>query len=145
MASFDGALYCIVGNRVGTTDNLIPVQTRAARTYLTGVALSVDRRLLGPRDPTAPCTPRLRSGSSRSTADGGRLTRSGAYVSGGLARPGRFVAAARAQRGPRRSRLPGLVSPSSGGLAPPGRFELPTTGSVDRCSIQLSYGSLLRG
>ena len=25
-------------------------------------------------------------------------------------------------------------------LARPGRFELPTTGSVDRCSIQLSYG-----
>lgn len=25
-------------------------------------------------------------------------------------------------------------------MARPGRFELPTTGSVDRCSIQLSYG-----
>ena len=29
--------------------------------------------------------------------------------------------------------------------ARPGRFELPTTGSVDRCSIQLSYGRKMRG
>ena len=30
-------------------------------------------------------------------------------------------------------------------LARPGRFELPTPGSVDRCSIQLSYGRLKGG
>src|SRR5690242_13275065 len=29
--------------------------------------------------------------------------------------------------------------------ARPGRFELPTTGSVDRCSIQLSYGRKMGG
>ena len=30
-------------------------------------------------------------------------------------------------------------------FARPGRFELPTPGSVDRCSIQLSYGRLEKG
>ena len=30
-------------------------------------------------------------------------------------------------------------------LARPGRFELPTPGSVDQCSIQLSYGRKIRG
>ena len=30
-------------------------------------------------------------------------------------------------------------------IARPGRFELPTPGSVDRCSIQLSYGRLKKG